>query len=64
MPIDVISISIMTAVVIYTFINIGAFDQLDFNQDAQTSLPISRADPITIIGITAAENIAVKPATE
>jgi hypothetical protein len=37
---------------------------LAFNQDAQTSFPISNAEPIMIIGIAAAENIAVKPTTE
>ena len=42
----------------------GARSQLAFNQEAQTSLPTSRAEPIMIIGMTAAENIAVRPTTE
>jgi hypothetical protein len=42
----------------------GALSQLAFNQEAQTSLPISSAEPMMIIGITAAEKIAVKPTTE
>ena len=42
----------------------GAFSQLAFSQEAQTSLPTSRADPMMIIGIAAAEKIAVKPTTE
>jgi hypothetical protein len=41
----------------------GARSQLAFNQEAQTSLPTSKADPMMIIGITAAENIAVNPTT-
>jgi len=41
----------------------GARSQLAFSQEAQTSLPTSKADPIIIIGITAAENIAVRPTT-
>ena len=64
MPIDVTSINTMTAVVMYTFIKRGARLQLAFNQLAQTSLATSNADPITIIGITAAEKIAAKPTTE
>jgi len=42
----------------------GARSQFAFSQEAQTSLPTSKADPIIIIGIAAAENIAVKPTTE
>ena len=42
----------------------GTRSQLAFSQEAQTSLPTSRAEPIMIIGIAAAENIAVKPTTE
>jgi hypothetical protein len=37
---------------------------LALSQEAQTSLPTSKADPIMMIGIAAAENIAVKPTTE
>jgi hypothetical protein len=44
--------------------NRGARSQLALSQEAQTSFPTSKADPMMIIGITAAENIAVKPTTE
>ena len=35
-----------------------------YTQEAATSLPISNTIPIIIIGITAAENIAVNPIIE
>lgn len=42
----------------------GARSQLALSQLAQTSLATSNEDPITIIGMAAAENIAVRPTTE
>jgi len=42
----------------------GARSQLAFSQEAQTSLPTSKAEPIMIIGIAAALKIAVSPTTE
>jgi len=42
----------------------GARSQLALSQLAHTSLPTSNAEPIMIIGMAAAENIAVKPTTE
>jgi len=42
----------------------GARSQFSFSQEAHTSLPISSAEPMMMIGITAAENIAVRPITE
>jgi hypothetical protein len=60
----VISINTITAVVMYTFISIGALDQFAFSHVAHTNLATSSAEPITMIGITAAEKIAAKPTTE
>ena len=50
--------------VIYNFNNPGARSQLALSQLAQTNLATSRAEPITMMGIIAAEKIAANPTTE
>ena len=42
----------------------GARSQLALSHEAQTSLPTSKAEPMIMIGITAAEKIAARPTTE
>jgi hypothetical protein len=48
----------------YVFNNIGAVFQFLYSHDAETNLLASKIDPITAIGITAVEKIAINPITE
>ena len=63
-PIEVINIRIAIAANKYPRMKLGALPQFCFNQIVAANLLISNATPITMIGITAAEKIAVRPATE
>ena len=60
-PILVINISNNTATDRYVLIRMGACRQCKCNHTADVSLPISSTEPMIIIGIIAAENIATRP---
>jgi hypothetical protein len=61
-PIDVINIRIATAGTKYHLNRRGARNQFWCNQTVATILPVSSTPPIMITGITAALNMAIRPA--
>ena len=61
---EVMIIKITIAADMYALIKTGARVQLIFNHIVAISLLISNVTPITTIGMTAAEKILTRPATE
>ena len=64
MPIDVINISITTAGTKYNFINARHWFQYSCSHTVATIFAASSTEPIMIIGIAAAANMAASPAIE
>ena len=63
-PIDVINISMSTAVVRYVFRKNGDSFQFLYNQDAVTSFAHSNTEPIITTGQNAPGNMVAKPMIE